>query len=292
MTYGYALGRHDAPGTIVPTDESRVTLPPSQEPRRVAAAVKGELTFADIRGTLSSGQLPANAAFLDRLQTWTSLQRFTGGLEVGLLGEFDPLSQASEAKTLVHRSGKWRAEKMLGAPVGDEVLIPKLADGTTVVATLVDPGPGPDSVPGPPQAPSAGAVYQSHLAATVTVIGYSPPADFRYFEFQYKVGTGAYQALATSSERSVVHSRLVQGESYAYRVRALDRAGNASGWFDVGSIVASPGPLQAGGVVLADLIADLAVTAPKIAIGAVQTAHLSPGAVIPTRLNLNTHLIY
>lgn len=153
-------------------------------------------------------------------------------LKIGSLGVFDSGDTPTEGQLLIYKAGatnKWQAES-LNAIWGDtDFKAAILVDGAATYI-FFDPGTGADSPVGAPADPSTPILTQQHGTHTVEVRDYARPADFRWFEWQYdKNSAGAWIALANTTSPKVVHSRLpFDGTTFRYRVRVVDRAGNAS----------------------------------------------------------------
>jgi hypothetical protein len=196
----------------------------------------------------------------------------TGGdFIIGSLGRFDSADVPLDGQILFYHAGatnKWQAESLQLIYNAGDAAVALLADNTSTQFLYFDPGAGADSPVGAPPAPVL-QLFATHKGVTVAAYastapdvfyhdGPSFPADFRHFIYEYSLDNFATAAvaLATASSDKVNHGRLTVGTTYYYRVRAVDRAGNASANSAVVSFVAAANSDTSNfGVVLATEIA-------------------------------------
>lgn len=206
---------------------------------------------ADITtGIFLRARLPSQVAYEDEANTFTLQQTLSGGVAAplvvgtdpggsaalriggdarfGSLGVFDSADTPSDQQLLVYKAGatnKWQAESVQFVWADSDFKAALLADSTAVTYVLRDPGSGT----GTPAAPPTPTVYQDHLIHTLEIQGYTKPAGFRYFEWEYCTGascTGTI-TLATTTSTKLVHSRLSAGTVYRYKVRAVGASASA-----------------------------------------------------------------
>lgn len=140
-----------------------------------------------------------------------------------------------------------------------------LASGTALAYLYTDPGSGADSPAGAPPLPNVPLIHSGSLTHVLEIQGYTKPADFRWFEWEYDHTTGGWAALAKTTSLSIVHTRLVAGLSYRYRVKAVDQAGNASAFATTGSAPATVSSVRPDQII-AEQITVGSITAGKIAV--------------------------
>jgi hypothetical protein len=177
--------------------------------------------------------------------TNSGLVRFGDDVIVGSLGRFDSTDTPQDLQLLVYKAGtinKWQAESFQLLYSAGDTRAQVQSDGTTVAYLLNDPGSGADSPAGAPPTPTGTPVLtQTHKAMTIDitdiVAAYTPPADFRYWEVRYSTDNFATVdlLLCYMTGAKAVHGRLAVGTTYYYRVRAVDRAGNVSGYSSTAS---------------------------------------------------------
>lgn len=203
---------------------------------------------------------------------------FSGDLTIGDLGVFDSTDLPTDRQLLVYNddAAKWQAEDIQLAWGGSDIKAALLADDTAVAFILADPGTGADSPAGAPDAPDAPTLYGAHESITLEVVGYSRPADFRYFEWRYSDDNfvGDDNALATTTSDKVVHARLDNATTYYYKVRATDRDGNSSAYSSVSSTTPTANGSQAFGVILAAEIGVSSLAAIQADIGIITAGQM------------------
>lgn len=162
---------------------------------------------------------------------------------IGTLGRFDGSDAPTDLQLLVYHAGsinKWQAESIQFVFNAGDTAAGLLADNTSVLFLLDDPGTGADSPVGAPPAPADVVATALHKAVTLEIRSPNEPADFRYYEWEKSTDNVNWSALTNSTSVNVTHGRLTPGTTYYYRVRAVDRAGNASAFVN-----ASPFPITA-----------------------------------------------
>jgi hypothetical protein len=210
---------------------------------------------------------------------------------IGSLGRFDSTDTPTDMQMLVYHQGvaKWQAESINWTVGSNDFHATLRPDGTAVAYVFSDPGSGAGGAINTPGQPTA---QVKHKSIELRIPGdYVKTAAFRYFQWQVSVndnGSPVWSDLITSTSLNIVHARLTPGNTYRYRVQAINRDGtNHSAWSpDTGNITAAAGSdteafggIVAGNIAAVDFAAltgDLGI----LTVGRVQDAFVNPTSMI------------
>lgn len=204
----------------------------------------------EIVNEMSGGEIQFN--------TNGSLIRALDDFVIGSLGRFDSADTVTDQQLLVYKAGsinKWQAESIQFVHATGDFKAALLTDNTAITYVFLDPGTaGAAAAPNTPNTP---IVSQDHLTHTLEIRDYVKTANFRYFEWEYCTGASCsgWIALALTTSTSLVHTRLVNGTVYRYRVRAVGRDGDLTSFATTGDNTATANSeTHAFGTIIAGMI--------------------------------------